>query len=55
MESASSYIKLYEEMFESTHRDRLAVAKSPFHSLTRILANKRRKLALTPVNDSPIA
>jgi len=22
--------------------------KSPFHSLTRILANKRRKLVLTP-------
>jgi hypothetical protein len=25
---------------------------SPFHSLTRIVANKQRKLVLTPVNDS---
>jgi hypothetical protein len=30
----------------------LAVVTSPLHSLTQILANKRRKLVITPVNNS---
>jgi hypothetical protein len=30
----------------------VVVEKSPFHSLTRILANKQRKVVLSPVLDS---
>ena len=39
-------------MGPSDYVNRLVVGKSPFHSLTRILANKRRKLVRTPVNDN---
>ena len=36
----------------SKSSSRLTVDKPPFHSLTRILANKRRKLLRTPVIDN---
>ena len=49
----SAIVRLYTLPFANLRRGSLVVgAKSPFHSLTQILVNKRRKLVLRPVTDN---